>query len=111
MRRIRKGDEVAVVTGKEKGKRGRVLRVLLDEQRVVIERLNMVKRHQKPNQKYPQGGIVEKEAPMALSNVMLIDPKSGKPTRMKVKRMGDGTKARAAVKSGDQIGAAVGAAK
>jgi len=111
MKRIRKGDEVLVVSGKEKGKRGRVLRIVTEKQRVYIERLNLVKRHQKPNQKYPQGGIVEKEAGIALSNVMLIDPKDGKATRMKVKDLGDGTKARVSVRSGEQIGAAVGAAK
>ena len=108
MRRIRKGDEVLITSGKEKGKRGRVLRVILDTNRVMVEKLNLVKRHQKPNQQHPQGGIIEKEASIALSNVMLIDPKSGKPTRMKVRSMADGTKMRVAVRSGEQIGAATG---
>ncbi|HEV8324416.1 MAG TPA: 50S ribosomal protein L24 [Myxococcota bacterium] len=109
--RIRKGDEVIIVAGKEKGKRGRVLRVVPEKGKVFIEKLNLVKRHQRPNQKYPQGGIVEKEAAIHLSNVMLIDPKDGKPTRMKVKQLGEGAKARASVRSNEQIGATIGGAK
>jgi large subunit ribosomal protein L24 len=68
---VRKGDQVVVVAGKEKGKRGRVLRLLTSKSRVVIERINMVKRHTKPTQRSPRGGIIEKEAGLALSNVSL----------------------------------------
>lgn len=88
MERIRKGDLVVVIAGKEKGKRGRVLRVLYKKDRVVIERVMMVKRHTKPTQRDQQGGILEKEGSVHLSNVMLVDPGSDKPTRVKVKSDG-----------------------
>ena len=85
MDRVRKGDTVVVTTGKNKGQRGKVLRVLHKTNRVVIERVAMVKRHTKPSQKSPQGGIIEKEGSIHLSNVMPVDPGSDKPTRVKVK--------------------------
>ena len=85
MDRIRKGDTVVVTAGKEKGKRGKVLQILLKSNRVVIERLMMVKRHTKPSQTNPQGGIIEKEGSIHISNVMPVDPGSDKPTRVKVK--------------------------
>ena len=85
MDRIRKGDTVVVTTGKNKGQRGKVLRVLHKTNRVVIERVAMVKRHTKPSQKSPQGGIIEKEGSIHLSNVMPVDPGTDKPTRVKVK--------------------------
>jgi large subunit ribosomal protein L24 len=85
MDRVRKGDTVVVIAGKEKGKRGKVLRVVTKTGRVVIERVMMVKRHTKPSQKSPQGGIVEKEGSIHLSNVMLLDPGTDKPTRVRVK--------------------------
>ena len=88
MDRVRKGDTVVVIAGKEKGKRGKVLRVLHKTGRVVIERVMMVKRHTKPSQKNPQGGIIEKEGSVHLSNVMLVDPGSDKPTRVKIKTDG-----------------------
>ncbi len=84
MERIRKGDTVMVITGKEKGKRGKVLRVLHKTNRVVIERVMMVKRHTKPSQQNPQGGIVEKEGSIHLSNVMPVDPGSDKASRVRV---------------------------
>src|SRR5438105_2123623 len=85
MERIRKGDLVEVIAGKEKGKRARVLRVLHKKDRVVLERLQMVKRHTKPTQANPQGGgIVEKEGSVHISNVMPIDPGTDKPTRVKI---------------------------
>jgi large subunit ribosomal protein L24 len=87
--RIRKGDTVVVIAGKEKGKRGKVLRILTKSDRVVVERLQMVKRHTKPSQTTPNGGIVEKEGSIHISNVMLLDPGSDKPTRMKIKKSGD----------------------
>ena len=85
MERVRKGDMVVVIAGKEKGKRGRVLRVLNKSNRVVIERVMMVKRHTKPSQRNQQGGIVEKEGSIHLSNVMPVDPGTDKATRVQVK--------------------------
>jgi len=84
MERIRKGDLVQVISGKEKGKRARVLRVLHKKDRVVLERLQMVKRHTKPTQQNQQGGILEKEGSIHISNVMPIDPGTDKPTRVKI---------------------------
>ena len=105
MDRIRKGDTVVIIAGKDKGKRGKVLRVLPKIGRVVIERAMMVKRHTKPSQKNPQGGIVEKEGSIHLSNVMLLDPGSDKPTRVKIKTDDDGTRRRVGT-SGSVIEAA-----
>jgi large subunit ribosomal protein L24 len=102
--RVRKGDTVVVTTGKNKGQRGKVLRVLHKTGRVVIERVAMVKRHTKPSQKNPQGGIIEKEGSIHLSNVMPLDPGSDKPTRVKVK-LEDGQRRRIG-KSGTVIEAA-----
>ncbi|HMU37848.1 MAG TPA: 50S ribosomal protein L24 [Pseudomonadota bacterium] len=88
MERIRKGDLVQVMAGKERGKRGRVLKIIRksgsDADRVVVERLQMVSRHTKPSQKNQQGGILEKEGSIHLSNVMPIDPQTGRPTRVRV---------------------------
>jgi len=100
---VRKGDTVVVVAGKERGKRGRVLRVIPDKNRVVIERINMIKKHQRPTQKLRQGGIIEREGAIHLSNVMLVDPTSGKPTRIGMRELGDGKKVRVARKSGEII--------
>src|SRR4030095_1144231 len=104
MERIRKRDTVVVIAGKEKGKRGKVLRVLKEQNRVVVERVMMVKRHTKPSQRNQQGGIIEKEGTIHLSNVMPVDPGSDKPTRVKVK-VDDGTRRRIG-KSGTVIEAA-----
>jgi len=104
MDRVRKGDTVVVIAGKDKGKRGKVLRVLNKTGRVVIERVAMVKRHTKPTQRNPQGGIIEKEGSVHLSNVMLLDPGTDKPTRVKIK-VEDGTRSRVG-KSGTVIEAA-----
>ena len=100
---VRKGDTVMVVAGKERGKRGKVLRVFPDKKRVVIERINMIKKHQRPTQKVRQGGIIEREGAIHLSNVMLVDPTSGKPTRIGMKALADGRKVRVATKSGEII--------
>lgn len=86
MDRVRKGDMVVVIAGKEKGKRGRVLRILRKTNRVVVERVMMVKRHTKPSQQQPQGGIVDKEGSIHLSNVMPVDSGSDKGTRVKIRR-------------------------
>ena len=100
---VRKGDTVVVVAGKERGKRGRVLRVIPDKNRVVIERINMIKKHERPTQKLRQGGIIEREGAIHLSNVMLVDPTSGKPTRIGMRALSDGKKVRIARKSGEII--------
>src|SRR5512132_4411192 len=93
---IRKNDTVLVIAGREKGKRGKVLFVLPARERVIVERVNMVKRHQRPTQKLRQGGIIEREAPLHVSNVMLLDPRNDKPTRVGIRQLADGTKARIA---------------
>ena len=100
---VRKGDTVMVVAGKERGKRGRVLRVIPEKNRVVVERVNMIKKHQRPTQRLRQGGIIEREGSIHLSNVMLLDPTSGKPTRIGMRALSDGKKARLARKSGELI--------
>ena len=97
---VRKGDLVVVISGSSKGKRGKVLRVLGD--RVVIEKVAMIKRHTKPSQKNPQGGIVDKEGSIHVSNVQLFDDKSGRGTRTKVQTDGD-QKVRVGVKSGTKF--------
>jgi large subunit ribosomal protein L24 len=79
---IKKQDTVVVMTGKEKGKRGRVLSVASSEGKAIIEKINIIKKHMKPNRQYSQGGIIEKEAPVHISNVMLVCPKCDKPTRV-----------------------------
>jgi large subunit ribosomal protein L24 len=97
------GDQVRVVRGDDKGKEGRVLRVYRKTGRVVIEGVNIVKKHRKARRPEEQSGIIEMPAPMAASNVMLIDPKSGAPTRTRRRIDADGTKERISVKSGDTI--------
>ena len=93
--KIRKGDNVEVKSGKDAGKRGRVLRVDRDRDRVVVEGVNMIKRHTRPNpQKKIQGGIVEREAAIHVSNVMVVSPDSGRPTRVGYKVLDDGRKVR-----------------
>jgi large subunit ribosomal protein L24 len=97
MMKIKKGDNVEVMSGKDAGKQGRVLRVDRDRERVVIEGVNMIKRHTRPNpQKRVQGGIVEREAPIHVSNVMVVSPDSGRPTRVGIKVLDDGRKVRVA---------------
>ncbi len=100
---VRKGDTVIVVAGKERGKRGRVLRVIPEKSRVVVERINMIKKHQRPTQRVRQGGIIEREGSIHLSNVMLVDPTSGKPTRIGRRELSDGKRVRFARKSGEII--------
>jgi large subunit ribosomal protein L24 len=99
--RIRKNDQVQVIAGRDKGKRGRVLQVLPEKDRVVVEGVATIKRHTRPNpQKNVKGGIVEREGSIHASNVMLVDPESGKPTRVGAKFLEDGRKVRVARKSG-----------
>ena len=103
--KIKKNDEVLVISGKNRGAKGRVLRVIPNRMLAVVERVNLVKRHTKQNpQKGIQGGILEKEAPVHLSNLMVIDPQSGKPTRIGRTRQADGTGVRVAKKSGTTLG-------
>jgi large subunit ribosomal protein L24 len=101
--RITKGDTVRVVRGDEKGKEGKVIRVNRKTGRITIEGINIVKRHRKARRAEEQSGIVDFPAPMHASNVMLIDPKSGEPTRIRMRVDDDGTKERISVKSGDAI--------
>jgi large subunit ribosomal protein L24 len=101
--RIRKGDNVVVISGKDKGKTGKVLRVLREEDRVVVQGVNLVKRHTRPTPRNPSGGIVEREQPLHASKVMLVDPQTGKGTRIRFKTLENGKKIRVAVKSGDEI--------
>ncbi|MBN2287970.1 MAG: 50S ribosomal protein L24 [Candidatus Glassbacteria bacterium] len=103
--RIVKNDTVMVVSGNHRGKVGQVLKIFTDKQRVIVKGVNLVKRHTRPTQKDPQGGIVEKEAPIHLSNVMLYDEKSKKPTRVRFKTLTDekGSKVRVSAASGEVI--------
>jgi large subunit ribosomal protein L24 len=89
-----------VITGKDKGKSGKVIKVVKDGSAVIVEQANMVKKHQKPTQANPTGGIVDKEAPIHISNVMLLDGKTGKGSRVRKQVNDDGSKVRVAVKSG-----------
>lgn len=99
---IRKDDTVIVLTGRDKGKKGKVQKMLVKEQRAIVEGINMVSKSTKPSAKTPQGGIVKQEAPIHISNLSLIDPKSGKPTRVSVKHEGKNV-VRIAKKSGEEI--------
>lgn len=101
---VRTGDTVMVVSGKNKGKKGKVVSVEPDKSRVIVEDINVVKRHTKPTQKMPQGGIVEKEAPIHSSNVMLYCNKCNKPTRIKKKLLEDGKKVRECKNCGEVLG-------
>jgi len=100
--KIKKGDRVQVIAGKSKGLRGEVLSVRTKDDRVVVQGVNMIKRHTKPTQAQP-GGIIEREAPVHVSNVLHIDPKTDKPTRVGFKVLGDGRKVRVAKGSGEVI--------
>ena len=100
--RIRKGDMVEVISGRSKGERGHVLKIKRDENRVIVENVNMVKRHQSPK-KFREGGIVEKEAAIHISNLQVLDPKSGKPTKVGRKLNAKGKLVRYAKKSGEEI--------
>lgn len=101
--KITKGDVVQVMRGSDRGKTGKVMRVFLKKGRVLVEGINIVKRHTRATRPEETGGIIEKPAPVALSNVMLIDPKTGKATRIRARIDTDGTKERVSVKSGDVI--------
>jgi large subunit ribosomal protein L24 len=100
--KIKKGDRVIVLAGKDKGRQGQVIKVMPKEDRLVVAGVNMVKRHTRPTQADPQGGIKNKEAALHISNVAFVDPKSGEPTRVGF-RIEDGKKVRVAKKSGEVI--------
>ena len=99
---IKKGDTVQVLAGSDKGKTGRVLSVLAKENRAIVEGINVVSKSTKPNAKHPQGGIIKKEAPIHMSNINVVDPKTGKPTRVGFKFV-EGKKVRYSKKSGAEI--------
>ncbi|MCI7337150.1 MAG: 50S ribosomal protein L24 [Paludibacteraceae bacterium] len=100
---IKKGDTVYVNAGEDKGKTGRVLKVLVDKQRAIVEGINMVSKSTKPNAKNPQGGIVKQEAALHISNLNVVDPKTGKPTRIGRRKNDEGKLVRYAKKSGEEI--------
>lgn len=100
---IKKGDTVYVNAGNDKGKTGRVLEVLVEKSRAIVEGINMVSKHTKPSAKNPQGGIIKKEGSVHVSNLNLVDPKSGKPTRISRKRDENGKPVRISKKSGEEI--------
>ena len=99
--KIKKGDTVQVITGNDSGKSGRVIKIFLDRDRIVVEGINMVKKHARPTQDNPQGGIIEKESTIHISNVMLIA--GGKPTRIGFKTLEDGRRVKYAKATGEEI--------
>jgi len=101
MMAVRREDMVLVLTGRDRGKKGRVIRVFPERERALVEKINMVKRHSKPTQQLPQGGVVEKEATIHLSNLMVVCSKCTKPTRVGVKVLANGKKARICRKCGE----------
>jgi large subunit ribosomal protein L24 len=100
--RLQKGDEVVVISGKDKGKKGKVMRLFADTDRVIVEGVNLVKRHTRPNARMQQGGILEREQPIAACKVMPVDPTTGKGTRVRTKTDDKGVKVRVAT-SGEEI--------
>jgi len=98
-----KNDTVKILTGKYSGKTGKVLKVFPDENRLIVEGVNIIKKHTKPSQKNQQGGIIEKESSIHVSNVMVIDPKTNEPTRVGYKFLEDGSKVRISKKSGEML--------
>jgi len=100
---IKKGDTVLVISGDNKGKEGKVLEMITSKDRAVVEGVNLVSKHTKPNATKPQGGIVKQEAPIHISNLMLVNPATGKPTRIGRKRNNEGKLVRISVKTGEEI--------
>ena len=103
MARLKSGDTVEVVSGAEKGKRGKVLRINQESGRVTVQGVNMVYKHLRKSQKHPQGGRIQLEAGLDISNVMLVDPKSGTPTRVRMEVDGNGKKVRVSTRSGEPV--------
>lgn len=100
---VKKGDNVKIISGKDKGKEGKILEAYPNKSRVLVEGVNMVKKHAKPSQINPQGGILNQEAPVHVSNVMVIDPSTNEPTRIGFKTDENGKKVRIAKKSGEAL--------
>lgn len=100
---IKKGDTVSVITGEYKGQQGRVLEVFIRKNKAIVEGVNMVSKHTKPNAQYPQGGIIKKEAPIHISNLLPLDPSSSEPTRVGRKINEKGRLVRYAKKSGEDL--------
>lgn len=100
---IKKGDTVIVISGESKGQQGRILEVQRIKDRAIVEGVNLISKHQKPNAEHPQGGIIKKEAGVHISNLMVVDPKTGKPTRIGRKRNSEGKLVRFSKKSGEEI--------
>ena len=100
---VKRGDTVAVIAGKERGKRGKVLHVLPERQRVLVEKVNMIKKHQRPTQKLRQGGIIEREGSLDLSNVMVVCPKCDRPARTGMRLLAEGKKARVCKRCGEMV--------
>ncbi len=92
--RLKKNDEVIVLTGRDRGKKGKVLKIFVDTNRAIVEGINMVQKHQRPSRENPKGGLVDREAKIHISNLQLICPKTGKPTKIGYTFLADGTKAR-----------------
>ena len=103
MRKIRKDDTVEVISGKDKGKRGKILKLQPKDNRVIIEEINILHRHMKPTQDMPQGGIVENEGPIDISNVQLVCPRCDEKSRVGVDHLDDGTKVRVCKKCGEDV--------
>ena len=101
--RIRKNDTVEVMSGNDRGKRGKVLKVFPATNRIIVEKVNLIKRHTRASRDVPQGGIIEKEGPIDASNVMLVCPTTGKPTRIGKEILSDGSRARVSKKSGEML--------
>jgi large subunit ribosomal protein L24 len=101
--RIRKNDKVRVISGNDRGKEGKVLKVFPTKNRIIVEKVNMIKRHTRASKDVPQGGIIEKEGPINASNVMLVCPNTGKATRIGKDLLSDGSRARVSKKSGEML--------
>ncbi len=101
--RIRKKDKVRVIAGNDRGKEGEVLKVFPDTGKIIVEKVNLIKRHTRASRTSPQGGIVEKEGPIDVSNVMLVCPNTGKPTRIGKELLSDGSRARVSKRSGEML--------
>lgn len=99
---VKTGDKVKVIAGKDKGKEGVIVKIIAASDRVLVEGVNMMKKHQKPSNQYPQGGIIEQEAPIHVSNVQLLDPSTNEPARFGIK-IEDGKKVRVSKKSGTAL--------
>jgi len=103
MKKLKLSDQVEVIAGKDKGRIGKVIKAFRSDDKVIVEKVNMIKRHTKPSMANQQGGIVEKEAPIDISNLMLVCPKCSKPVRVGIKVMEDGAKVRVCKKCGESV--------